>query len=381
MAKSSGVSTKQIIRRATMLSQSSGSAVYQFALTGKELVEISDVSRIERTDTGELLGYQRPEVKKHIQDILEYLDAGNTLFPHAIILAFSSRVRFIKQRGPKAFDGVSYAGELHIPTHFGAKRAKTAWVVDGQQRLMAISRSKFQDVPIPVCAFITDDVETQRDQFLRINNSRPLPKGLVEELLPEVSLPISSRLAGSKIPSSLVNLLNQDPKSPFFEMIKRTSMTRDQKSKSVVTDGPLIKVIKESLNQPSGCLFPYRDLATGETDMESIWRILTCYWNGVKMTFPDAWGLPSTQSRLMHGAGLWAVGRLMDRVIPRVELDKSGAEAVAAELLHIKDVCHWTDGTWEELGLKWNDIQNTPRHTRALSSFLVRSYVHRRAAP
>ncbi|PTX92802.1 hypothetical protein DB346_23050, partial [Verrucomicrobia bacterium LW23] len=347
MARANSTSSKTIIRRATMLSQSGGNSVYQFALTGRELVEIADVSRIERAHTGELLGYQRPEVKKHIQDILDYLDAGKTLFPHAIILAFSSRVWFVKQRGPKAFDGVSSAGELHIPTQLGLHRAKIAWVVDGQQRLLAISRSKFQDVPIPICAFISDDVEIQRDQFLRINNSRPLPKGLVEELLPEVSLPISSRLAGSKIPSSLTNLLNQDPKSPFFEMIKRASMSKDQKVKAVVTDGPLIKVIKESLNQPSGCLFPYRDVATGETDMESIWRILTSYWNGVKQTFPDAWGLPPTQSRLMHSAGLWAVGRLMDRVIPRISLGKEGANAVAFELSFIKDACRWSEGTWE----------------------------------
>jgi DGQHR domain-containing protein len=370
-----------IKRRATMLSQSKDNAVYQFSLTGKELLDIADISRISRDNSGKLIGYQRPEVRKHVQDIVKYLDEGNVLFPHPIILAFSSRVRFVKQRGPKSFDGVSYAGELQIPTDTGTSDIKAAWVVDGQQRLMAISKAKNQDVPIPVSAFITDDIETQRDQFLRINNSRPLPKGLVEELLPEVSMSISSRLAASKIPSSLVNYLNQEATSPFFEMIKRTSMTVEQKRNAVVSDGPLIKVIKESLTQPSGCLFPYRDVATGETETDTICKMLLVYWNGVKMTFPEAWGLPATRSRLMHGAGLWAAGRLMDRIIPRIDISNpNAAKAVAQELAYVKDVCRWTGGTWEELRIDWNEVQNVPRHVKALSNFLIRTYVRERNA-
>ena len=39
---------------------------------------------------------------------------------------------------------------------------------------------------VPVNAFIADDVPSQRDQFLRVNNTRPLPRGLITELLPEV---------------------------------------------------------------------------------------------------------------------------------------------------------------------------------------------------
>ena len=48
----------------------------------------------------------------------------------------------------------------------------------------------------------------------------------------------------------------------------------------------------------SGCLFPYRNLATGETDFEGIRRLLLCYWTGVKETFPKAWGKPPKASRL-----------------------------------------------------------------------------------
>ncbi|MDA7618225.1 DGQHR domain-containing protein DpdB [Verrucomicrobia bacterium] len=358
-----------------MLSQSNGNAVYQFALTGSELLQLADISRISRTESGKLIGYQRPEVKKHVQDIVNYLNEGTILFPHAIIIAFNTRVRFVKQRGPKSFDGISHAGELAIPLEPDLDR-KPAWIVDGQQRLMAISKSKMKDLPVPVCAFITDNVELQRDQFLRINNAKPLPKGLVEELLPEVSMAISARLATSKIPSTLVNLLNQEKASPFCGMIKRPSLSLEQKKRSVITDGPLIRVIKESLTQPSGCLFAYRDISTGETDIDSIWHILVTFWSAVKEVFPEAWGLPPTKSRLMHSAGLWSIGRLMDRIIPTLSLNSKDLQIqVQKELKTIKGHCHWTEGSWEELGLEWNAVENTNRHVKALSNFLIRVYL------
>ena len=42
--------------------------------------------------------------------------------------------------------------------------------------------------------------------------------------------------------------------------------------------------------------------------------------------------------------------------------------------------CRWTSGRWEELDLRWNQIENLPRHTHELSSFLIRTHVQARAA-
>jgi penicillin-binding protein 2 len=41
----------------------------------------------------------------------------------------------------------------------------------------------------------------------------------------------------------------------------------------------------------------------------------------------------------------------------------------------IKDACRWTSGTWPELGLPWNELQNVSRHISALSNFLARTYL------
>lgn len=363
-------------RRATRLEQGSTHPLYQFALTGEELLEIADISRISREDAGKLLGYQRPEVRKHVADIVEYLNSDDVLFPHALIVAFSSRVKFTSSRGPGVNDGVSTSGFINIPLPRG-EHSKPGWIVDGQQRALAISKSKRPSLPIPICAFIADDVAVQRDQFLRINNAKPLPRGLVTELLPEVSAPISASTAPSRLPSALCNSLNTDASSPFQGLIKRTSTSKVARGHTVISDGPLVRVLRDSLCSPAGCLFPYRDVSTGDTDVDTIWKIIITFWTAVKNSFPDAWGKPPTESRLMHGVGLSAVGRLMDRIMAHVSVSNGHAvAAVERELALIKPICRWTSGRWEDLNeIEWNQLENTSRHIRALSSLLVRAYV------
>lgn len=369
-----------LTRRVLQLAQTKDTAIYLFALTGEELLDVADVSRISRDEAGKLIGYQRPEVKRHVRDIVDYLDGEDVIFPHAVIVAFSSKVKFTSSRGPKVNDGLSTAGELKIPRPEPGK-AKPGWIVDGQQRALAISKSKRKQLPIPVCAFITDDVETQRDQFLRINNSKPLPRGLVTELLPEVSAPITANTSTHRLPSSLVNSLNNEANSPFHGLIKRSSTSTDDRVHTIIPDGPLLKALRESLVHPSGCLFVYRNLASNDADIDRIWFTVVTFWSAVKRTFPDAWGKAPTESRLMHSAGLTSMSRLMDRVMPHVSLTTNDpVGAVVEELELIKPVCRWTDGTWEELNLEWNEVENVSRHIRGLTNFLIRTYVEQRAA-
>ena len=369
-----------LIRRAIKLTQTKNGVVYQFALTGSELLAIADISRISRDDAGNLIGYQRPEVKNHVQDIIEYLDGGNVLFPHAVIVAFSTRVKFTGSRGPGVSDGLSSSGSLSIPWPI-ENQQKPGWIVDGQQRVIAISKSNNLNLPIPVCAFITDDIEIQREQFLRINNVRPLPQGLVKELLPEVSVSISARTAPNKLPSELVNQLNNNKESPFFGLIKRASSSNTERKEAVISDGPLIKVLKSSLMTPSGCLFPYRNITTGESDVNSIWIIIVAYWTAVKKTFPEAWGLPPKDSRLMHGVGLSALGKLMDLIIPEISVSSGKlCDMIQIELSSIERHCRWTGGKWEAIGLDWDHLENISRHQNLLTSHLVRLYAETRSA-
>jgi DGQHR domain-containing protein len=243
-----------------------------------------------------------------------------------------------------------------------------------------LARCHRRDLPVPVIAFVADEVELQRDQFLRVNNTRPLPRGLITELLPEVSTVLPAKLAARKIPAAICDWLARAPESPFRGLIRRASSIRGTKNAGVVADSSVVQMLEESLGSPSGCLFPYRNMATGETDMEGVCAVLVAYWSGVRRVFPDAWGKPAQQSRLMHGAGFRAMGRLMDRVMGAINpRDPKAAITAARELRRVAPVCRWTSGEWDELnGLGWNEVENTPRHVRVLSNYLVRAYLQAR---
>src|SRR5262252_2268333 len=220
-----------IRRRALRIAQNQEHPLYVFSLTGDEILSIAEISRLSRNDAGKLIGYQRPDVKRHIQDIVEYLNSDHILFPNSLILALSSKVRFHASRGPRVNDASVDAGILEIPVSGNGHKA--AWIVDGQQRALAISKSKRRDLPIPVNAFVADEIELQRDQFLRVNNTKPLPRGLITELLPEVSTPLPASLQAKKIPSALCELLNSEPHSPFHKLISRASTSEEGKRRAV----------------------------------------------------------------------------------------------------------------------------------------------------
>jgi hypothetical protein len=103
---------------------------------------------------------------------------------------------------------------------------------------------------------------------------------------------------------------------------------------------------------------------------------LNYFWTIVQMTFPEAWELPPTKSRLTHGAGIQAMGYVMDALtdgVPTLKLAGLNLERKVAEL---REHCAWTSGTWD-FGLdqtrRWNGIQNTPNDVRVLTSHLLRA--------
>lgn len=368
-----------LTRRALKVLQSDDTPLYLFTLAAEEVDLVADVARIARDEAGKLIGYQRPEKRKHVKQIQEYLDSKDPLFPNGLILALPPEVKFRSSRGPTTTDGLAVAGTLEIPLAPDGDGPRPAWIVDGQQRSLALSRTKNRRLPVPVAGFVAPSLELQREQFLRVNTVQPLPTGLVTELLPEISQVPSARMATRQLPSALVDMLNQDAESPFHGMIRRASTPANEKRATVVTDNSLVEAIRESVESPSGVLFPYRNIANGTTDTGGIRRVLLAYWGAVRDTFPEAWAVSPTASRLMHGVGIRAMGRLMDRVMTHVRDDDPRARAhAAAELALIAPKCRWTDGTWEDLGVAWNDLQNTPRHISALSNYLVRTYLAER---
>jgi hypothetical protein len=99
----------------------------------------------------------------------------------------------------------------------------------------------------------------------------------------------------------------------------------------------------------------------------------------VKEVFADAWAKDPRKSRLMHSAGIEAMGVLMDRIYARLNGADEDLLRVRKELELVAPACRWTRGTWDDLGIAWNEVQSTPRDIKRLQDALVRAYSN--AAP
>jgi DGQHR domain-containing protein len=359
----------EITRRALRINHVPESPLYLFTLRASEIFQVAELSRIARDETGELIGYQRPEVRNHVAEITAYLDDERPLFPNALIIALRAEsVKFEESRGPK--DETATAGTLRIEIP-PAEQHRPGWIVDGQQRALALRNAKNQNFSVPVSAFVADTVELQRDQFIRINNTRQLPRGLVTELLPDVTISIPARLAPRKLPAALSDELARSERSPFYALIRRASTPAKTAKEAVIAENSVISMLADSL--ANGCLFPYRNIATGHTDTDAMGTILFTFWGAVRETFPDAWGKPPAESRLMHGVGIRAMGRVMDRMMSSLNLaDRETPGTVRAGLQRIAPYCHWTSGRWDDLGLEWNQLENVPKHIQMLANYLIR---------
>ena len=358
-----------LVVRAVHTQQGMGTDVFAFFLYGSDLSRIADISRITRDD-GELKGFQRKEIRSHVNAIIEFLDSGPVLFPNAIILALSSEVDYRNARGSKP-DGmidVADAGTLSIPLRPEGERV--AWIVDGQQRSLALARAKDNKVPVPVIAFVSSNLETQREQFILVNKARPLPTRLINELLPEVNTFLPRDLSARKAPSELCNALNCVTHSPFFRLVRRASDGPDEEG--VVTDTALIEAIRQNLKPPLGALSQFRRSGSDASDAEAMLRSLILYWSAVRDSFPEAWGRPPAVSRLMHSAGIRVMGALMDQIMLRADSSSDPETEIRASLKRLTPHCAWTQGMWGGLGCSWGEVQSTHRHISRLTDHLIR---------
>lgn len=366
-------STEQLIIRALRSSQGGGIDIFSFFIAGHDILKIADISRIHRDEKLELKGFQRKEIRKHVNSIVEYLDNEDSkaLFPNAIILALSPEVEYKQTRGrdPEGLQPIAQAGTLFIPLRSTGDRA--AWIVDGQQRALALSRANNKDIPVPVIAFIAPDLETQREQFILVNKAKPLSTRLINELLPEVDMYLPRDLAVRKLPSELCSLLNRDPKSPFYQKIRQASYEGDNDS-AVIIDTAMIDVFRRSINSPLGVLAQFKGIGEGDMDTMGMYNAINVFWTAVKETFPTAWNLPPTQSRLTHSAGIKAMGTLMDRIMARVPSQPNAESMVKDSLSRIAADCCWTEGIWKGVDMHWNEIQNISKHVKALEEVLIK---------
>jgi DGQHR domain-containing protein len=363
---------QQLRLPALEIKQGPSRSIYTFAIDGKHVGDIATVARIRRGDDTQLHGYQRPESVAHVASIRRYLDTDpSPLLPNAIVIAFDERVRFRADKtSTDERPAFVRSGTLIIPLVADDEQDKPGFIVDGQQRSAAIRDAKLEQFPICVTAFIADTHADQRSQFILVNSTKALPKGLIHELLPTTAGALPVPLMVRQVPATLVERLNFAKEGPLRRMIQTPTNPN-----GLIKDNSILRMLENSLSD--GALYPYRGDRGGPVYGCMI-EILNNFWSAVADVFPDAWAKPPRRSRLMHGAGIIAMGYLMDAIShERGDADEIVSTAeFAADLKSIAEDCHWTEGVWpfDDGERAWNDVQNTPRDIHRLSEYLRARY-------
>ncbi len=197
-----GASAQALRLPALAVTQGPKWTLYSFAVDGKLLSQFTTVSRVRRGAQSSIEGYQRPEVLSHIAEIRAYLESENPMIPNAVVVAFDRRVRFEPADGLPESECARF-GTLVIPVDPAVpEEERPGWVVDGQQRIAAIRDASIDQFPVCVVAFVTDDDQEQREQFILVNSTKPLPKGLIYELLPTTRAKLSIPPTAPPIPGT-----------------------------------------------------------------------------------------------------------------------------------------------------------------------------------
>jgi DNA sulfur modification protein DndB len=360
--------------------------LYSLAVPGKQISRIASITRIKRR-SNELTGYQRPEVSKHIKEIQRYIESANPMIPNPVIIAFDKRVFF------EPHDNSENFGYLIIPVSDEDTFEKPGFIVDGQQRTAALRETYVEDFTMPVSAFIAESDAEQREQFMLVNSTKPLPKSLLYELAPHTDGRLPSDLQQRKFPSKILQVLNFE-EGPLKGRIKtatnQVGKGQAEAMKGAIADNSILKLIDGSMRD--GALHRFRDAGTGEGDVNQIVQTLNNFWTAVSEIFPEDWKLPPKKSRLLHGAGITALGSLMDEIDARFQsiLGKEARSVNAVtpsfffkdELESIKPYCCWSKGTWllgkdslgEDITRRWDEIQNLSRDINLLTDYLLRLY-------
>jgi DGQHR domain-containing protein len=340
-------STDLMIFNTVCAQQSDEHVVLSFAATAADVLRFAAIDRIGRDKQGELSGFQRPQVAAHIREIRDYLENPNSVLPNPIVVAFISGVHVEYLEGGLA--------RLSIDMNSGVP----GLVVDGQQRLSALAEVN-RDFQIFVSALICRDEAELRRQFVLINNTKPLPKSLIYELLPTVD-DLPPRLGRRSVAADITTRLNYENTSLKGYIKQHTAPD------GMIADTVMQKIIMESLN--NGAM---RELIRGPKGLERCVRLMSNFFEAVKNTFPEAWhGQKPATSRLLHGAGMQAMGDVMEVLAQRA--NAHSVEDFRDGLACLVGKTAWTEGEWNFDGevRRWKSLQNVNRDVALLKHYLV----------
>jgi DGQHR domain-containing protein len=353
----------QLTYLAIRAQQSADHEVFCFAASADELQRFSTIERVGRDAQGVLSGFQRPQIASHIREIRDYLEKPDAVLPNPIVVAFTRGIHVEQLNDDLCRVTIDYSD--------GAP----GLVVDGQQRLSALIQIEGKAFKVFVSALVCHGEAELRRQFVLINNTRPLPKSLIYELLPTVGV-LPHRFQGRAIAADLTARLNYDANSSLKGQIHQHTNPAGP-----IRDNAIQKVVMNSLSD--GMM---RDLMKAPDGDQRCFHMVSEFYRAVQKVFAKDWVTHTPKSsRLVHGAGIVAMGYVME-ILALLEGARDW-EQFAKGLGSLQGRTAWTSGEWNLGGgdiRHWKAIQNINRDIVTLAQYLisiVRSDLRARRSP
>lgn len=350
--------SRKLVFSAIRAEQSPKHTVFSFAASAAQIFEMGRIERAGRSDTGILSGFQRPQIAAHIHEIRDYLEREDAVLPNSIVIAFTDRVK------------VHPVNDNIVMIEIDIENGPPGMVVDGQQRLTALAPLTEKSFQVFVSGILCQNEEELRRQFILINNTRPLPKELIYELLPGIS-ELPERMSSRSMASALTQRLNFDRTSSLYRQI-HLHTNPDGK----VASNAIQRVIMTSRSH--GAL---RILSQSPDGDEKCFLLMSDFYRAVQAVFKKDWdGLTPKTSRLVHSVGIISMGRVMEVAFQIGESRNFGDFCGVLESIH--DQTHWTHGKWlignsDNIRERaWNEFQSTHPDIQMLSEHLDRLVRH-----
>lgn len=313
--------------------QNSGKAVLQTCIPFIDLKQIAKFTARTRPDVDpygatESNEYQRDLNLKHVKEIIDYIkksirNTGSSnsvaLFPTSMLIAFNHDEQLIESNASEII-------EISLPD--------SCYIVDGQHRLKAMMelykegdsmyQSFLENYKFNCTILLNFDIWEQAKVFADVNfKQKKVNKSLYYDIYgtfhPEDSSDYKQNVI--YLAHSLVEYLNNSPKSPLYKSIKMLG-----NGNGVISQAFLVEALLMHISSPRGIwYFDANSQTIDKTILTPMKSELFTYLDVIKTEFSNIWDSPDYIIRKTTGLG--ALLRLMGylhkildlKVIPTLE--------------------------------------------------------------